>query len=68
MDCETVPKTQFTDWEFSGEHELTVGVEFGVRLLTLQNTKVKLQIWDTVPLVESCAFLIRRQARSLSVQ
>ena len=39
---------QFTDKRFQPVHDLTIGVEFGVRMITLQDdTQVKLQIWDT---------------------
>jgi len=38
---------QFTDHEFNDQHEITLGVEFGVRLLEIDDTKVKIQIWDT---------------------
>ena len=29
-------------------HDLTIGVEFGSRMVTINNQQVKLQIWDTV--------------------
>lgn len=39
---------QFTDKRFQPVHDLTIGVEFGSRLLALpDSTQVKLQIWDT---------------------
>lgn len=41
---------QFTDKRFQPVHDLTIGVEFGARMVTLEdsnNTHVKLQIWDT---------------------
>eukprot|EP00010_Vexillifera_abyssalis_P009014 CAMPEP_0201545884 /NCGR_PEP_ID=MMETSP0173_2-20130828/2303_1 /ASSEMBLY_ACC=CAM_ASM_000268 /TAXON_ID=218659 /ORGANISM="Vexillifera sp., Strain DIVA3 564/2" /LENGTH=215 /DNA_ID=CAMNT_0047954417 /DNA_START=9 /DNA_END=656 /DNA_ORIENTATION=+ len=38
---------QFTDEKFYPEVELTVGVEFGVKILTLSGKRVKVQIWDT---------------------
>eukprot|EP01130_Rhizamoeba_saxonica_P016901 TRINITY_DN7915_c0_g1_i1.p1 TRINITY_DN7915_c0_g1~~TRINITY_DN7915_c0_g1_i1.p1 ORF type:complete len:219 (-),score=45.85 TRINITY_DN7915_c0_g1_i1:36-692(-) len=38
---------QFTDHCFSEEHELTIGVEFGTYHTTINDTSVKLQIWDT---------------------
>ena len=44
---------QFTDKRFQHVHDLTVGVEFGSRNVTINGTKekekkhVKLQIWDT---------------------
>jgi len=32
-------------------HDLTIGVEFGARMVTIDGKQIKLQIWDTV----SCA-------------
>jgi ABC-type uncharacterized transport system ATPase component len=29
-------------------HDLTIGVEFGARLITIDSQQIKLQIWDTV--------------------
>jgi len=38
---------QFTDKRFHADHDLTIGVEFGARLITIDNQQIKLQIWDT---------------------
>eukprot|EP01127_Copromyxa_protea_P011847 TRINITY_DN301_c0_g1_i1.p1 TRINITY_DN301_c0_g1~~TRINITY_DN301_c0_g1_i1.p1 ORF type:complete len:214 (+),score=51.98 TRINITY_DN301_c0_g1_i1:36-677(+) len=39
---------QFTDNRFQAVHDLTIGVEFGARNMTIDNDKqIKLQIWDT---------------------
>jgi len=38
---------QFTDKRFQPVHDLTIGVEFGARLITIDNHQIKLQIWDT---------------------
>eukprot|EP00667_Euglena_gracilis_P019229 EG_transcript_20574 len=38
---------QFTDKRFEPVHDLTIGVEFGARMVTLGDKQVKLQIWDT---------------------
>jgi len=38
---------QFTDKRFQPVHDLTIGVEFGARLVTIDNRQIKLQIWDT---------------------
>nr|KAJ0202891.1 hypothetical protein LSAT_V11C500272550 [Lactuca sativa] len=38
---------QFTDKRFQPVHDLTIGVEFGARMITIDNKPVKLQIWDT---------------------
>ena len=41
---------QFTDKRFQPVHDLTIGVEFGARMVTIDNRQIKLQIWDTVSL------------------
>lgn len=41
---------QFTDKRFQPVHDLTIGVEFGARMITIDNKPIKLQIWDTVSL------------------
>ncbi|DAZ92561.1 TPA: hypothetical protein N0F65_012791, partial [Lagenidium giganteum] len=38
---------QFTEQHFQPIHGLTIGVEFGAKLLDIDNRKVKLEIWDT---------------------
>jgi Ras-related protein Rab-2A len=38
---------QFTDKRFQPVHDLTIGVEFGARMVTIENKQIKLQIWDT---------------------
>jgi len=39
---------QFTDKRFQPVHDLTIGVEFGARMITVDgNKQIKLQIWDT---------------------
>lgn len=38
---------QFTDKRFVSEHHLTIGVEFGARIVELEDVHIKLQIWDT---------------------
>jgi len=38
---------QFTDKRFQPVHDLTIGVEFGARMITVDGKQVKLQIWDT---------------------
>ncbi|KAG6482713.1 hypothetical protein ZIOFF_059350 [Zingiber officinale] len=39
---------QFTDKRFQPVHDLTIGVEFGARMITIDNKPIKLQIWDTM--------------------
>jgi len=38
---------QFTDKRFRADHDLTIGVEFGARLISIEDKQIKLQIWDT---------------------
>jgi len=38
---------QFTDKRFQPVHDLTIGVEFGARMVNIENKQIKLQIWDT---------------------
>jgi Ras-related protein Rab-2A len=38
---------QFTDKRFQPVHDLTIGVEFGARLINIDHNSIKLQIWDT---------------------
>eukprot|EP00474_Spongospora_subterranea_P008538 CRZ08996.1 hypothetical protein [Spongospora subterranea] len=38
---------QFTDKRFRPVHDLTIGVEFGARMIQVDNRQIKLQIWDT---------------------
>ena len=38
---------QFTDKRFEPSHDLTIGVEFGARTIKIEDTPIKLQIWDT---------------------
>lgn len=38
---------QFTDKRFQPVHDLTIGVEFGARMVTIDSKHIKLQIWDT---------------------
>jgi len=38
---------QFTDRRFQPVHDLTIGVEFGARMISIDDRQIKLQIWDT---------------------
>jgi len=38
---------QFTDKRFQHTHEVTIGVEFGARTLSVDGKQIRLQIWDT---------------------
>mmetsp|Transcript_16451 Transcript_16451/g.36210 ORF Transcript_16451/g.36210 Transcript_16451/m.36210 type:complete len:229 (+) Transcript_16451:192-878(+) len=39
--------TQFTDKSFKPNHDLTIGVEFGLKHAYVDKVPIKLQIWDT---------------------
>jgi len=39
--------TQFTDKSFKPNHDLTIGVEFGMKHAIVDKVPIKLQIWDT---------------------
>jgi Ras-related protein Rab-2A len=39
---------QFTQQRFKGDHEITIGVEFGAKNLTIKDKIYRIQIWDTV--------------------
>ncbi|CAL8090583.1 unnamed protein product [Calicophoron daubneyi] len=38
---------QFTDKRFQPVYDLTIGVEFGARMINIDKKQIKLQIWDT---------------------
>ena len=38
---------RLTDDRYMDTHDVTIGVEFGARIVDVDNTKLKLQIWDT---------------------
>lgn len=38
---------QFTNGRFRGDHDLTIGVDYGSRIIDIEKQAVKLQIWDT---------------------
>lgn len=42
---------QFTDKRFQPVHDLTIGVEFGARMINIDSKQIKLQIWDTVSFI-----------------
>lgn len=44
---------QFTDRRFQPDHDLTIGVEFGAKTITVSDKTIKLQIWDTVTLIQA---------------
>lgn len=39
---------QFIEQRFMNYHELTLGIEFGQKILSIDGKTVKLQLWDTV--------------------
>ena len=38
-------------------HDLTIGVEFGARMINIEGKQVKLQIWDTVSQINATDWL-----------
>ena len=38
---------QFIDKRFKMTHDLTIGVEFGTKIIPIDKARIKLQIWDT---------------------
>ena len=38
---------RFTDDRFQPVHDMTIGVEFGSKNILIDDTTIKLQIWDT---------------------
>jgi len=39
---------QFTDKRFRPGHDLTIGVEYGARIVPVDGVPTKIQVWDTV--------------------
>jgi len=39
---------QFLNFKFKSDHETTIGVEFGSKIMHINDSKIKLQVWDTV--------------------
>ena len=42
---------RFTEDRFKGDHEPTLGVEFGSKNAIINDLTIKIQIWDTVLLL-----------------
>ena len=40
--------TQFIENKFNPKYDMTVGIEFVSRTITINDMVIKLQIWDTV--------------------
>jgi Ras-related protein Rab-2A len=38
---------KFIEGTFRQKHEITIGVEFGSKVMNVSNKSVKLQVWDT---------------------
>ena len=38
---------QFTEGDFKEDHNVTIGVEYGAKVLSVAGKNIKLQIWDT---------------------
>ena len=57
---------QFTDKRFQPVHDLTIGVEFGARMINIDGKQIKLQIWDTVRRPQGSD--VERRDRSVAMQ
>jgi len=55
---------RFTEGRFKTDHEPTLGVEFGSRNINIDNLSVKIQIWDTVLILQ---FRLASNPSSLSL-
>lgn len=49
---------QFTDKRFQPVHDLTIGVEFGARMITIDGKQIKLQIWGKDSVTEDICAII----------
>lgn len=38
---------RFLTGAFDNHHELTIGVEFGSKMISVNRQRIKLQVWDT---------------------
>ena len=52
---------QFTDKRFQPVHDLTIGVEFGARMINIEGKQIKLQIWDTVGALKAVFMMIEHE-------
>ncbi|OWM71489.1 hypothetical protein CDL15_Pgr005676 [Punica granatum] len=50
---------QFTDKRFQPVHDLTIGVEFGARMVTIDGRPIKLQIWDTISYIVGFEYSVK---------
>lgn len=44
---------QFMEGTFKEDHNVTIGVEYGAKTVTVQDKFIKLQIWDTVSITQA---------------
>ena len=42
----------YTEGKFKEEHDTTIGVEFGSQAFKHKNKQIKIQIWDTVLMID----------------
>ena len=62
--------SRFITGQFNTDHEFTIGVEFGAKVISVNNRAIKLQIWDTAGQEEFRAitrFYYRSSAAALVV-
>ncbi|KAB1278196.1 Ras-related protein Rab-2B [Camelus dromedarius] len=58
---------QFTDKRFQPVHDLTIGVEFGARMVNIDGKQIKLQIWDTKFFLKIKSFMLSDQVSPLEI-
>lgn len=59
---------QFTDKRFQPVHDLTIGVEFGARMVNIDGKQIKLQIWDTTRNLQPPDLMVRGRPPALQLQ
>jgi Ras-related protein Rab-2A len=57
---------KYVDGRFRQKHEVTIGVEFGAKVVAIEGINLKLQIWDTAG-QESFKSITRGYYRSAAV-
>ena len=38
---------QFTDNQFNDSHDITIGIDIGIKIINVNNKQIRIQIWDT---------------------
>lgn len=56
---------QFIDKRVRLNYDVTIGVEFGAKIVKIDGLNIKLQVWDTVILIKSRIFMKFRQGKKI---